>query len=1095
MPLHLLSSNRVELLQHELARLLLSHPLSSVFTSETVLVPSTAMQRWLNLQLAQNQGVAANIEYYLPANWVWQVAVPPNEQGNKAIDPLSREHMSWQILELLPELLEREEFTPLQAYLKQELDGVKAWQLSQKIADVFDRYQFYRPDWIRSWSAGDAGSSELYPAWQPILWQALLSKQNRPHRVEIIDGFLQAISAAEPEPAVLAQLPERINCFALSGVPPLFMDVLSGISKFSEVYLFQHSPSDQYWADLSSKTRIARQRIAKPEEHAYYDTGNEILASWGRQGQAFQDLLLSHDALESEQVEAFSAPGKDTLLHRLQQSILELSDEKESIDVDDSIDIRICHSPLRECQVLHDSLLYEFSKDSSLKPEDVLVIVPEISRYAPYIEAVFRKREDELTAFIPWNLSDITVADQHPLIQVFFTLLALPSSRFTYSEVLSYLEVPEIANRFGLGADDVVELTALLQDCEVRWGIDGQHKTEFGLPATEHNTWRAAIARLWSGYALAETPLWGNIAPLDNMGAQEGVVLGRFCAFFETLVRWRKALAASRAGAQWQHDIAQLLQELFVPTSEDDDRIQQIRDVLVELGLYAEEQDLSHSVLQTFLQEKLGTQAVNSRYFSGGVSFCGMRPMRSLPFRHVCVLGLQDQAFPRRESPLAFDAMAAKLRLGDPLKADEDRYLLLETLLCTRDKLYISYVGRSLKDNSDCQPSVLLRELCDYLDERYSPKEAERPLSQCISAVMPMQPFSERNFSEVIGAKYRSFDQWWAKLAQQLLARKPQQEQASIWPEQALPLDDQDFSVIDLETLSRFFDHPIKAFFQSRLRVYLQDEDELVDDEVFALSSLEQWSVNKAILDAFVTSLDSQEELQQLQKVLVAKGQLPHGERSTLAFDASLDKMAVQTEKLEEFRDKQAQSVEVESFFNAKEPGKVELPHDIRLTAQCSHYFPGFGLLIYTPSKLKAKPFLRAWLEHLVLCSASALKGSEVTRLICLDGDISLPIIEASKAKSELRELLQLYIEGQSRPLAIFPKSSFTYAKSGFNPTVSLRNEWEGVWSSPVPGERDDVYIKLAKPSEHYHPGQCSLFQQTSERLYRLAFKQEVLPK
>jgi exodeoxyribonuclease V gamma subunit len=1104
MPLHLLSSNRIEILQEQLSHLLLEQPLSNVLASETVLVPSMAMQRWLNLQLAQKQGVAANIDYQLPASWVWQVAAAAVQEGGLTHDPLSREQMAWQILALLPQLVSGPSFEPLRQYLQEDVDGVKAWQLAQKIADVFDRYQFYRPDWIRLWSNESQyrfAQDAAYPEWQPLLWQALLRLQTRPHRVQLIDQLLADLDGAQSSHKSVEHIPERVCCFALSSVPPLFMDVLEALSRFTDVYLLQHSPSDQYWADLRGKTQIARIRVERPDEYAYYDSGNELLASWGRQGQAFQDLLLSHDSLDSAQMEAFDEPGSDTLLHRLQQSILELNDNHETIEADNSLELRICHSPLRECQVLHDALLHEFNGDATLKPEDVLVIVPEISRYAPYIEAIFRKRENEQSPFIPWNLSDISIADEHPLIQIFFRLLALPSSRFNYSEIMSYLEVPEIASRFDIGPDDLSTLSALFSECDVRWGIDGQHKREFDLPATEENTWRSAIARLWTGFAIADTPLWEGIAAVPHMGDQEGQVLGRFCAFFEALVYWRQGMREARTGEQWQVAIGKLLSGMFISSSDGDERQQKIREELGELYLHAANQVLSHEVVVTFLQEKLGSRTVNSRFFSGGVTFCGMRPMRSLPFRVICILGMQDTAFPRRDAPIAFDGMVQQPRLGDPRKADEDRYLLLETLLCARDKLYISYIGKSLKDNSDCQPSVLLRELIDYIDQRYRTADEKAALiSEQLTRIMPMQAFSERNYLRVkpdADERSLSYDQWWSNVATALRGRgsnSPGAAQEFTWPTLALAAANSDLDEVDLASIIRFFDAPVKSFFNSRLRIFLHEDEELEDDEVFSLSALEEWSVNKEILDANVGAENRVEALDQLQALFVAQGRLPHGARSGLAFDASIQKLQRQFEMLEEYRGVTNRKVQLQLFFNANEPEQCGLPADITVNGKSGEYFLGLGLLSYTPSKLRAKVFLRGWIEHLMMCAENILGSNEVTRLICLDGDISFPVIEASRAKHQLRELLHLYFEGQLRPLAIFPNTSFVFAQRGFESANAVRDKWVGNSFNGIDGDMDNPYVRLVVQDQDYDPLGCAAFEELARAVYGLATELKVLP-
>ncbi|MGH8477138.1 MAG: exodeoxyribonuclease V subunit gamma, partial [Methylococcales bacterium] len=235
--LNLISSNRVETLLGLLAEEIAARPPTSPFSTETVVVPSPAMARWVNLNLAQENGIAANIHYPLPATWIWEIARGLLE-GLPEIDPLSRETAAWKIFFLLPRLLDRQEFIAIKRYLHADPDGIKRWQLSMKIAGVFDRYQFYRPDWISDWCAGKDC------VWQALLWRELIETIQSLHRIEVIDAVLASLN----QPASNQRLPERVSLFAISSLAPLFVDVIHHLARHTRVLLFLHSPSEHYWA-------------------------------------------------------------------------------------------------------------------------------------------------------------------------------------------------------------------------------------------------------------------------------------------------------------------------------------------------------------------------------------------------------------------------------------------------------------------------------------------------------------------------------------------------------------------------------------------------------------------------------------------------------------------------------------------------------------------------------------------------------------------------------------------------------------------------------------------------------------------------------
>lgn len=1089
-------SNRIEALQQQLAELLRNEPLPDPFRAEVILVPSVAIKRWLNLQIAVRHGVAANIEYPLPASWIWQVAASANAHARitiPPIDPLSREQAAWKIFGALPSMLPRPEFDALQRYLSEDESGVKRWQLSQRIADVFDRYQYYRPDWIRSWSkavSSHALPAAEVPAWQPELWRALITQCEGLHRVALMDRFLMVLESGDQQAIASLQLPTRLCCFALSSLPPLFVQVFRALSAHVDIGFFQHSPTDQYWADLRSKKAQARQRVENPMLTHHDDTGNELLASWGRQGQAFQDLLLEHDLLEAAQWEDFPEPGADTLLHRLQNDILALKDGTHTIPVDDSIRVSICHSPLRECQVLHDQLLHAMEKDPTLAPEDILVIVPEISRYAASIEAVFRRDERVAHPRIPWNLSDITVVEEHPLIQVFFQLLALPGSRFAFSEVMSILEVPRVAEKWGLDLAMQDELHALLQASEVRWGLSPEHKLSLGLPATPQNTWSHALDRLLAAYALGDEELWRGIAPQSGATGSRAQALGRFIELLSVLDFWRVALQKPRTARAWQVALSVMLEQIFGNVGEEEDRVQQIRDVLDDLqeqsGDQSRSEELSNQLLTQCLTDSLGTRTVRNRFFSGGVTFCGMRPMRSLPFRMICILGLNDAAFPRRDSVLSFDAMATHARAGDPRKGDEDRYLMLETLLCARQSLYLSYTGRSLADNSVCQPSVLLRELLDYLDARFVPQgDGDTLMSVRITREQPMQAFSWRHFAVDSGAFVTaSHDAWWCKVASALQdgSAVGTVRSLSAWPTEMLAPPEEPLQQLELGRLARFLEHPVKAFFNTRLRIYLQEDDTAQDDEVFTLDGLQSWQVQMTLAASWMQGDD---DLEALQTRLVAQGVLPHGSQAALAFQHLEDTAQGLWTRLEPYRGSPVRHVGVDLRL------ELQIPQGgaVRLTGQIKEYRPGLGLLHFTPSRFKGKHLVRLWVEHLALCAAGELAENEISTVLCSDESLQFPALPAAKARAVLADYVALYVEGLQRPLPLFPTASFVLCSEGIG---KAETAWEGSEFTHK-GDRADPCIELAQRGCHGSPVALEEHHLLANRVYGLAWQIKVL--
>jgi len=1058
MAFHLISSNKVELLKDQLAKVLKDKPLGSPLRKETILIPSMPMKRWLGLQLADTTGINCNTDFPLPATWVWQQASAGGE------DPLSKERSAWLIFDMLESLRLNDAFKTIRAYLEDDAEDIKRWQLSERIADVFDRYQYYRPEIIRNWSKGEGDD------WQSILWRSLLVKIGSPHRVEMIRQFLEQLNSATTR-----TLPERISIFSVSSLPPLLLEVIQHVSKHIDVYFYYLSPTDGYWADLKSGKIMAKNELENPDEAIYYDSGHELLTSWGKQGQSFQDLLLSIEV--DEEYDIYDRCWSETILAKLQQSIFETqNDAGETTDPDGSLSVHICHSPLRECQVLHDALLQALQDDPELKPEDILVMVPEISRYAPYIEAVFAK-DLQARPFIPWNLSDISIADEHPVIRTFLQLLKLPTSRFTLSELESLLDVPEICICFAFTNDDVAEIRALLNKLNVRWGVDAEHRSALGLSANIENSWKQAEQRLLAGYAMDDASLWNGIAPVDiDAGGIE--LMARFWTLFDCLNRWRIALQKSRCAQDWLSILTCMLDEMFAECGDEGKRLQEIRNVLADLTEQAGKSELSLPLVSKWLEEQLAQRPAVSHYFSGGVSFCGMQPMRSLPFRYICLLGMQDAAFPGREHPLEFDCMVEQPRVCDPRKGEADRYLMLETLLCARDMLYISYTGRSIRDNSECQPSVLVAELLDELQLVYG-----ETCLKFITHIHPLQPFSAINFEQ-----HQAYDKYWCSLANAIREDKTATEGAeSSWPSRPLTKNDT-LQDIDLSRLIQFAKDPVKFFVNRILKIYLNEEGELCDDEPFSLDGLERWQIKDRLVHDFLLRDGIDEQY------IKAEGVLPHGSAADMELSKQLEAVEPLLEAILPYQSLQVSTKAIGIISGDDESIMV------RITGQVAGYYPGQGLLRVSVSSLSGKNILPIWIEHLALCVTEQLPHGEQSRYIYADKgekkEISFDRIEKADASLYLNAYVAACIQGMRRPLPVFTKASWAYAdtakrtadKSADNiidkakAINAARKAWADSWNDS--GDVYNDYVQLMMRGVDENPIEDPEFKVWATRFY-----------
>ncbi len=1035
-------SNRLEALADRLAALL-RDPLPDPLAGETVVVQSLGMRRWLGLELAQRLGVTMNCDFPFAdalAHRIFSAAFP-RPAGPSAF---SRDLLPWRIFALLPQLTQRTEFAALAAYIgADEFSAIKRFQLSNQLATLFDGYLGFRPGDLLTWQHGREEKVRS-PGWPTTLWRELVrgfASENPPALLRRLE------ESAARDDFELPGLPARLSIFGISSLPPYYISLLPPLSRAADVHLFLFEPTDEYWGDIQSPReqrrflrRNATPRHAAPDFHL--DTGNALLASFGKPGRQFARRIQELDPHSAE--ELFEPPAGDSLVSRVQRDIFNLTDrtreEREAVAAEDrSIQIHCCHGKMREMEVLHDQLLELMQNDSSIAPKDILVMAPNIEEFAPLIQAVFGAPEDEALR-IPFTIADRSSRTASAACQALLQLLALHGSRFGAAAVLTLIEMNPVRKKFGLDEAELETIRRWVAETGIRWGIDGKHRTEFGVPDFEQNSWRAGIDRLLLGYALPpeENALFDGIAPWDGMEGSAATTLGRFADFTGKLFDLIPALAAPRKLTAWARALLHLI-ENFIDESEDGaEETRSLRATIEGLADITEYLDeaLPFEIVRAHLAQALGESSTARGFLAGRLTFCSMKPMRSIPFRVVCIAGLNDSDFPRRDANGALDRLAGA-GTGGPTRREEDRHVFMEALLSARSVFYLSYSGLSSKDNNEAPPSVVISELLDYLDANYACADGIRG---AVSTKHRLQPFSTDYFTT--GGRLFSYSAENLEGSRALLATRKDENRSRF--ESPVPLPPAEWSVVTLEQLQRFYKNPCKYFLKERLRLRLPDLESAVgESEPMTLDRLERWKFQKDMTDSFMENGDAEGAFDMARAI----GSLPAGLAGETAF--------------EEFS---SNAEELTRRIRAVAPGKPDHPHPFdlsigsqRLTGSLAGVHAE-GLAHFVCWAMKPKDLLNAWVEHLILNVLRPRERAMKTWIFARDGGVTFGPVSAPEAA--LEKLLGHYARGLREPLPFFSATSYEFAKRTVTPgdrEGDLDSAVEKVWER----ECDEVHMKL----------------------------------
>ncbi|MDU2941573.1 MAG: exodeoxyribonuclease V subunit gamma, partial [Enterobacteriaceae bacterium] len=618
--------------------------------------------------------------------------------------------------------------------------------------------------------------------------------------------------------------------------------------------------------------------------------------------------------------------------------------------------------------------------------------------------------------YLPYAISDRRARQSHPALQAFISLLSLPDSRFVSEDVLALLDVPVLAARFNINEEGLRYLRQWVNESGVRWGMDDDNVRELELPATGQHTWQFGLTRMLLGYAMeSHEGEWRSVLPYDESSGLIAELVGHLASLLMQLNIWRRGLAQDRPLTEWLPVCREMLNDFFLPDQDTEAAlalIEQQWQAIIEQGTgshYAEPVPLS--LLRDELAQRLDQERISQRFLAGPVNICTLMPMRSIPFKVVCLLGMNDGVYPRTLSPLGFDLMSQKPLRGDRSRRDDDRYLFLEALMSAEQKLYISYIGRSIQDNSERYPSVLVQELVDYIgqshylagDEDRNCDESEQRVKAHIMHLHTRMPFDAENFKTDERQSYAR--EWLAAASQQGEAHS-----AFIQPLPPLSID-----TLPFDQLQRFWAHPVRAFFQQRLRVnFREEESEIPDAEPFTLEGLTRYQLNQQLLNTLVDEEDADKMFRRYR----AAGQLPYGAFGEIVWDTQLQEMQTLADRVIEHR-QPSQSIEIDLQCGG-----------ISITGWLQQV-QSDGLLRWRPSLLSVSQGMQLWLEHLVYCACGGTGESRL--LVRKDGEWRFPPLTAEQARAFLDDLVAGYLKGMTEPLLLLPESGGAWIKACYD--------------------------------------------------------------
>ncbi len=1065
---------------------LLADPSPDPFAAEVIAVPTRGMERWLTQQLSarlgastgRRDGVCANVAFPSPHRLARDAVaaasgVEPDE------DPWLPERMVWALLEVVDSCLGEPWLHSLSRHLGGPAEtsepSRRARRLSavRHIAELLDRYALHRPEMVLGWIAGrDTGGSDrtpAYSAWQAELWRRLRERIGQPSPAERAEG---ACAQLRDDPGLVA-LPRRIALFGLTRMPAGHLLVVQALAAQRDAHLFLLHPSPALWERVVNALEGRPPIIRRSDDLTEALVANRLLASWGHDAREMQLTLGATDQCIDHHHPVAGEP--ESLLERIQADVLAdrppagvpypgEADARPPLGRGDrSVQVHACHGRARQVEVLRDTILHLLQEDPTLEPRDIIVMCPDVETFAPLVHATFgghQTESDELETKpadlagpdLRVRLADRSLRQTNPLLAVVAALFELAGQRLTASQVLDLADREPVRRRFRLDDDDLARIQDWVTSSGIRWGLDAAHRAPFKLDGVGAGTWRAGLDRLLCGVTMTEDEqrLLAGVLPLDDVDSGAIDLAGRLAELLDRLTASLDALSTSKTIDAWAAAIAGAADALTASSPYEAwqrselDRL--LDDVVTEatVGGAVNPTELAPAEVRALLEERLRGRPTRVNFRTGHLTICTLVPMRSVPHRVVCLLGLDDGAFPRKAPRDGDDLMLADPHVGDRDPRTEDRQLLLDALMAATDRLVITYTGNDERTNTPVPAAVPVSELLDIVDATV--RQGSGPARARVVVRHPLQPFDPRNFAAegVVPDRVWSFDRIALAGARALSAPRAQAP-----PFLSQPLDPTPVRLVEVDQLVRFAQHPVRAFLRQRLGISVADFSAEVDDGMPAeLDALEKWGVGQRLLDA---RLDGVEE-RPAALAEIARGTLPPG---VLGRPVITDIVPNVEEIVRQVQQRVAGGAAPESI-----DVRIALDDERSIGGSVAGV-SGDLLLAAAYSRVGPKHRLAAWVRLVALTAAHperafeaatigrATRGQGVTiaRIAPLSADAGS---RREVAMGHLAALLDLYDRGMCEPLPLYCASSAAYAAAaaaGRNAVKEAQAQWESEWN------------------------------------------------
>ncbi|MFT8229916.1 MAG: exodeoxyribonuclease V subunit gamma [Enterobacterales bacterium] len=1075
-------SNKLSTLKNYMVKLMVTKPLKDPFTKEIIINQSYLLSQWIQKEIAIKLGISANIYFEFPDVFILKTFQNIFDDIIPYKNLFSIKYIMWKIMSILPSLYNEKDFYFISKYLLNDINDDKKFDFSIKISEIFYQYLLYRPDWITNWEKGKKikNINELQN-WQMLLWHKLISNLSKAENLSynIVFIYKKIIEKLNYSKNLKLNIPYRIFLFNIHLLPPCYYKIYKALSKHIDVHFFVFNPSKVYWEDifsvkyynksinynkLSYKTKKLLHKFNKDIEY----TNNPLLISWGQQCR--DNLYLITQLNQIHEVDLFIKPKFNNLLNNIKKDIFNsnnnsifnsknnikrfLLNKKILHKNDQSININVCCDKNTEIQVLYNSLLKILEKDKSLSTKDIIVMSPNINQYIPSITSVFGNTNCK--KYLPFNILSQKDINIDPIINAFLILLKLPEIRCTNEQILDLLKIPSVFTKFDIHEDEIKDLYKCISLSGIHWGLDDITIEKLMFPNLGKYTWKFGLNRILLGYAIDQNyGNWENINPCNTNGVSYDLI-GKLSFFLDKISNWRNKLSNKHTIHTWIKYINNIIDDFFILSNNTQCSLNILKNYLIEVlkcGIISKyKKSISVKFLLYEIINFINKEKIHQGFLNGSIIFCTLTQMRSIPFKVVCLIGMNYKDYPRSKIQISnFDLMQYHPRCGDINRNNEDKSLFMEAMLSAENIFYISFTGSNIS-NYYHEQSIVVSELFNYIVNSHKIYNLKSLNIDMNIKLIQKHIYTYHNDISLIKLKNFNFyeNRSIKNLCKNFLLEKKNIINNFKFVKSLKSIK---YKNLSLNELFSFYKHPIKYWLQKRLNIYFyKSYDKLSVNEPFIVNNLTKFYIKNKLINYMI----NKKNINLLYDQICSIGIIPYGSLGKLYFDEQYHNVLILYEKIKKLIYTTTYRVHINLFIK-----KIKLSGNIKIYKN--------KIIKWCTNNISNTDVLLLWITHVICCS---IGYQYETYLFSINQTWHYLPIHSEIARNFLNKFIINYRNGMKLPIFLLNRTGSAWFNSCFDKNKkkinwdknyqikaidNLIKAWKG--NNFIVGECEDIYI------------------------------------